>query len=145
MLRDGNDADDSPRPLVNQYRQWNVDQHAAAPVDPRRRKEIATELLNRAGVAAKRIGAGIDALSDPVVLEAFRITNRAMNAQAQRRLGIDDPSWRPFQLALVLMNLPAIIDPTDDDRDVVDLLFYPTGGGKTEANLGLAAFTIVLR
>jgi hypothetical protein len=48
-------------------------------------------------------------------------------------------------LAFVLMNLPGIADPKDDDREVVDLLFFPTGGGKTEAYLGLAAFTLVLR
>src|SRR6185295_6587108 len=45
----------------------------------------------------------------------------------------------------VLMNLPGIADPTDADRSAVDLLFFPTGGGKTEAYLGLAAFTLVLR
>lgn len=55
------------------------------------------------------------------------------------------PRWRPFQLAFLLMNLSGIVDPTQDDREVVDLLFFPTGGGKTEAYLGLAAFTLVLR
>lgn len=43
------------------------------------------------------------------------------------------------------MNLPGLADPTHTDRDVVDLLFFPTGGGKTEAYLGLAAFALVLR
>ena len=56
-----------------------------------------------------------------------------------------NPKWRPFQLAFVLMNLKAIAEPGSDDRNVVDLLFFPTGGGKTEAYLGLAAFTLVLR
>src|ERR671923_314284 len=55
------------------------------------------------------------------------------------------PQWRPFQLAFLLMNLPGIVHPAHDDREVVDLLFFPTGGGKTEAYLGLAAFTLVLR
>jgi hypothetical protein len=56
-----------------------------------------------------------------------------------------NPKWRPFQLAFILMNLKAIANPTDADRQTVDLLFFPTGGGKTEAYLGLAAFTLLLR
>jgi hypothetical protein len=43
------------------------------------------------------------------------------------------------------MNLVGIVDPTHTDRECVDLLFFPTGGGKAEAYLGLAAFTLVLR
>ncbi len=56
------------------------------------------------------------------------------------------PAWRPFQLAFLLMNLDGHRrSPERPDREVVDLLFFPTGGGKTEAYLGLAAFTLVLR
>ena len=51
----------------------------------------------------------------------------------------------PFQLAFVLLNLPGLADPRDPHRETVDLLFFPTGGGKTEAYLGLAAFAMVLR
>jgi hypothetical protein len=58
---------------------------------------------------------------------------------------VQAPAWRPFQLAFILQTLPGLVDPSKADREIVDLLFFPTGGGKTEAYLGLAATAIVLR
>lgn len=140
--------------IVTQYRAWIDAQRAAAPVEPQSRQETADVLLHRADVAARRIAAGIELLSDPMLFEAFRITNRVMARAARQLFGVekgkppsqvDPPAWRPFQLAFLLMTLPGIVDPEHQDREVVDLLFFPTGGGKTEAYLGLAAFTLVLR
>jgi hypothetical protein len=140
--------------LVKQYRDWIAAQRAKVPSAPKNRKDTAQALLSRAQVAADRIEAGIDLLADPTVLEAFRTANRAMATAARRRFAIIEktepsavaaPHWRPFQLAFLLMNLRGIAEPAHPDREVVDLLFFPTGGGKTEAYLGLAAFTLVLR
>ena len=59
-------------------------------------------------------------------------------------------SWRPFQLAFLLLSIPSLADPTHPDRvqpveAYADLLWFPTGGGKTEAYLGVAAFTMAIR
>ncbi len=153
-LQDGTAAKLALSPLVGAYHSWIDEQRKLAQTFTGRRREVADELVKRASTASHRIEAGISLLDQPVFLEAFRISNRAMAVAARRRraqeLGcapetVDPPTWRPFQLAYILTNLRGIAEPTHVEREIVDLLFFPTGGGKTEAYLGLAAFTLVLR
>ncbi|MBX5495627.1 MAG: helicase, partial [Bryobacteraceae bacterium] len=145
QLQDGSEANARLVPLVSEYRKWIEAQAANVPAAPAKRRATGEELLQRARIAANRIQRGIELLNDPVCLDAFRIANKVMAVAARRRRPDEAPKWRPFQLAFLLMNLAGIAEPGDDEREVVDLLFFPTGGGKTEAYLGLAAFTLVLR
>ena len=151
-LVDGTEAKAKLSPIVSAYRTWiKVESDSIKDLE-QTQEQTAKDLLINAQVAAQRIEAGIDALKDPDVLYAFKLANRCMAQAARRREAIlrqttpdkvDTPQWYPFQLAFVLMTLRSIIDPTCDDRERVDLLFFPTGGGKTEAYLGLAAFTMI--
>jgi hypothetical protein len=162
-------------PLVDAYEAW-IERQAGRLADPSEHlsgHEAAAEAaFATARRAAGRLRAGIDVLaSDPDAAEAFRFANHAMWQQrvhviAAKLRPSDDTdwdfdaalndadievnrSWRPFQLAFILLNIPSLVDPAHSERvgesALVDLLFFPTGGGKTESYLGLTAFTLAIR
>ena len=121
---------------------------------PARRKETAERLIADMAKAKARIATGIEMLAtDSQARAAFRFMNLAVAMAARRRVagaigdpaGLAEPQWRPFQLAFVLLNLAGLVDRRHVDRKTADLLFFPTGGGKTEAYLGLAALVIAHR
>lgn len=140
-------------PLVSQYRAWIEIQRTVA-IQPQAAANVSRHLMDQASYACDRIDAGLKSLEDPQVLDAFKLMNRVIAIGRRRQLSqergqppesFEPPAWRPFQLAFILLNLVGIATPESHDRETVDLLFFPTGGGKTEAYLGLAAFTLVLR
>lgn len=137
-------------PLTTAYGAW-IEAQAGIELDAEARKLRRRTLLRDAARANERIRAGIELLGrDEEVREAFQLMNRAMAMAARKRSPQrypegKSPSWRLFQLAFVLLSLAGVADDTHPDREEVELIFFPTGGGKTEAYLGVIGFTLLLR
>ena len=154
--------------LIDDYAAWIDEQKARIGNDVNGYDISANDVVDRCGEILERLREGISVLgSDDNALEAFRFANLAMASQRIRSIyallkrrgdnisldTLDIPknrSWRPFQLAFILLSIPALADPMHKDRtqsfeSYADLLWFPTGGGKTEAYLGVAAFTMAIR
>lgn len=159
--------------FVNSYKSW-IDNTLNDPSFPKYAQDIQRGCLSD----YHRMIANIDMLSDEQNMSVFRLMNTAMfiqmwHSQKANRdyireefedtseafyagqsddiFGIGQPaSWRPFQLAFILLNLDGIIQRKDDTdwrarNDLVDLVWFPTGGGKTESYLGIIALAILYR
>jgi len=158
-------------PVISAYATW-IEQQREKINDPTELlgefHTTAEEVLTNCSKTLERITQGVALLGDDKsAASAFRFMNKAMWRQRvrstfaeQRRRGnqveltdVDIPqnrTWYPFQLAFVLLNLPSISNLAHPDRceptqGIADLLWFPTGGGKTEAYLGLTAYTLGIR
>lgn len=165
---DKGELEEALKTLVDDYAAWIGDQRARVGKEIKGYDAPAKEALDRCATTLERLRAGLKVLlANPNALEAFRFANRSMARQRvrgiyalKRRRGEEltfdsvdvrkNRSWRPFQLAFLLLSIPSLADPKHPDRTspaeaFADLLWFPTGGGKTEAYLGVAAFAMGIR
>ncbi|MDH3727090.1 MAG: DNA/RNA helicase, partial [Myxococcales bacterium] len=151
---DGDGLNRGLSPLLEAYGRW-IDEQRYVSLDRKGLEDTRDQLVTKARKALDRMREGIQLLkTDTEIREAFTLANQAMHVAAlqadktredARYKDDKQPEWRPFQLAFLLLNLASVADPTHPDRKIADLIYFPTGGGKTEAYLGLIAFTLVLR
>ena len=140
--------------FVAGYGAWTAEQRdAAAGLLVAGEREAAARICNRMAVALGRMRRAVDLIrTDRIAAESFRLANRAMLDQMRAADAVEGREteasgyrWRPFQLAFLLTVMESAVREGDEFRDVLDLIWFPTGGGKTEAYLGLVAFLIVWR
>lgn len=93
-----------------------------------------------------RMAAGVTRIAgDAAMSRAFRLANLAMDLQHGWNPEKTKLEWRPFQLGFILLAAASVADREHPEREVMDLLWFPTGGGKTEAYLALIAFLAFYR
>jgi Helicase conserved C-terminal domain len=134
--------------LPGLYLTWldDIEQRDLATITDFRLKTQARKHLAECRQVASRIQGSIKSLEDEKVRIAFQMANRAMVLQFGWANGPGvHLNWRPFQLGFQLLVLRSLTEPGHAEREIMDLLWFPTGGGKTEAYLWLVAFTLLHR
>ncbi|ACI91296.1 helicase [Afipia carboxidovorans OM5] len=135
----------NPLPTCNQlaaeFEKWAISSWSEEALSARASAEgWSAAMQQEASTAAsdfneelQRVKRGVETLeSNSQLLYAFKLMNRAMKISARGKYS----SWRPFQLAFLLSNIDCLVDPKKES-EVVDIVWFATGGGKTETYLGL--------
>lgn len=131
--------------LCDAYGEWIAQrQQEVATFEPNLRQVGERHIANASDARRRMIGGADFLRRSAQARDAFQLANIAMSTQREWS-GQGLLRWRPFQLGFILLTLESACDGSHPDRDVMDLLWFPTGGGKTEAYLGLIALVAFYR
>lgn len=165
---------DNLKQFVGLYGKWIKGQKTIIDTLETQNKVIANGIIENLQKNLDRLYSNIELLNDDTIFRAFTLANTAMLIQiivsnderfAKKEKWLDEydstpyneldyfrtyseikPAYRPFQLAFILLNIESITNPESDQRNkIVDLIWFPTGGGKTEAYLAVAALSVIWR
>jgi hypothetical protein len=147
--------------FVTDYEAWIIGQDAQVQNLNSKFESVTREHIEKCRFSVMRMRKAIDFLmADDVAMDAFQMAHEAMILQRLREDVRDKGryfqsknytdiapafEWRPFQLAFILANYEALLNPESTERDLVDLIWVATGGGKTETYLFAIASIILYR
>lgn len=144
---DRSTACDKLESFIMQYQKW-YEQLKKNTEFTARYPDTAADSFEKIERCIYRLGTGVQTLrTNDNAWKSFVYMNEAMLLQRikTKYCSPDTVSWYPFQMAYILQIIPDIATVNSEFRNDVDLLWFPTGGGKTEAYLGLSAFSIFYR
>ncbi|WP_457628133.1 DISARM system helicase DrmA [Persephonella sp.] len=131
-------------PFLQKYKNWISQKEKE--IHNTSNPELASKIIDKHKVVYERIKKGISLMKkDKEVLLCFNFSNKVISIVQKEWNKKENFRWRPFQLAFFLMTLESLVNPDSEDRDYIDILWVPTGGGKTEAYLAISAFLLAYR
>lgn len=133
--------------LIQAYRRWILEKEDSINKLSPELRRVAAKHITKCKEVATRMENGVEFLAtNEKAMSSFQLANLAMAVQHEWKGNKTTPlQWRPFQLGFILMCFESVCNRDSHEREILDLLWFPTGGGKTEAYLALISAGAIYR